>query len=102
MVFLRPSGPTVAVLISYASAGDSGAFGLTKSLNEGPALRVSLKAVLALRGCDSVGAAGGLSEVVAKVRAHCEAARDRGTACRTGAAKRHRDRGIEAAIANVQ
>ena len=101
MVFLRPSGPTVAVLISYASAGDSGALGLTKSLNEGPALSVSLKAVLALRGCDSVGAAGGLSEVVAKVRAHCEAVRDRDMACRAGTANRQRERGIEAAIVCV-
>ena len=41
MVLFRPSGPTVAVLISYASAGSRGAFGLTKSLNEGPVFNLS-------------------------------------------------------------
>jgi hypothetical protein len=62
---------------------------------------VSLKEVLALFGFEDVGAAGGLSEAVAKVRAHCEAVRDRETACRAGTANRQRERGIEAAIVCV-
>jgi hypothetical protein len=75
--------------------------GLTKSAKDGPELRVSLKEVLALFGFEDVGAAGGLSEAVAKVRAHCEAVRDRETACRAGTANRQRERGIEAAIVCV-
>jgi hypothetical protein len=75
--------------------------GLTKSAKDGPELRVSLKEVLALFGFEGVGAAGGLSEAVAKVRAHCEAVRDRETACRAGTANRQRERGIEAAIVCV-
>ena len=68
---------------------------------------MSLKEVLALLGFEGVGAAGGLSEAVAKVRAHCEVVRDRetvtatATACRAGTANRQRERGIEAAIACV-
>lgn len=77
--------------------------GLTKSAKDGPELRVSLKEVLALFGFEGVGAAGGLSEAVAKVRAHCEVVRDReaATACRAGTANRQRERGIEAAIVCV-
>lgn len=74
--------------------------GLTKSLNEGPEFKASLKVVLALWGFDDVGAAGGLSEVVAKVRGHCDA-RCAVRPCRAGAAKRQRVRGIEAAIVYV-
>lgn len=70
--------------------------GFTKSLKEGPEFSVSLKDVRAL-GC--FGGAGadvwGVSEVVAKVR-RCwdEGVRERGRDCR----RRHRDRGIAAAI----
>ena len=97
MVFLRPSGPTCTVLISYASAGERGASGLTKSPNDGPAFRVSLKDVA---GRDRfVGASGaavcGVSEVVAKV---LSGVLERGTAFNVDGEKRHRERGIEAAI----
>lgn len=46
--FLRPAGPTSAVLSSYASAGSSGVLSLppeTKSENDGPAFSLSLKVV---------------------------------------------------------
>lgn len=97
MVFLRPSGPTCTVLISYASAGERGASGLTKSPNDGPAFSVSLKDV---GGRDRfVGASGtavcGVSEVVAKV---LSGVLERGTAFNVDEEKRHRDRGIEAAM----
>jgi hypothetical protein len=65
--------------------------------NAGPALRVSLKDVGGRER--ALGAAGadvcGVSEVVAKVRS---GVRERGTVRRVEDAKRHRDRGIEAAI----
>lgn len=100
MVFFRPSGPTWTVLISYAWAGSSGALGLTKSPNEGPVFNVSLKDVRARDGF--VGGSGaevcGVSEVVAKVR---KAVCDRGIALNVEEERRHRDRGIEAAIVLV-
>ena len=49
--FLRPAGPTIAVLSAYASDGSSG-FSLppeTKSENEGPAFSLSLKVVAGRR-----------------------------------------------------
>jgi hypothetical protein len=84
-------------LISYASAGERGASGLTKSPNDGPAFRVSLKDVGGRERF--VGASGaevcGISEVVAKV---LSGVLERGTAFNVDEEKRHRDRGIEAAI----
>jgi hypothetical protein len=70
---------------------------LTKSPNEGPALSVSLKEVGGRERF--VGASGtevcGVSEVVAKV---LSGVLERGTAFNVDEAKRHRDRGIEAAM----
>jgi hypothetical protein len=84
-------------LISYASAGARGASGLTKSPNDGPAFNVSLKDV---GGRDRfVGTSGtavcGVSEVVAKV---LSGVLERGTTFNVEDEKRHRERGIEAAI----
>jgi hypothetical protein len=70
---------------------------LTKSPNDGPAFRVSLKDVGGRERF--VGASGaevcGVSEVVAKV---LSGVLERGTAFNVDEEKRHRDRGIEAAI----
>jgi len=71
--------------------------GLTKSPNEGPAFRVSLKDV---GGRDRFpGASGtevcGVSEVVAKL---LSGVLERGTAFSVEDVRRHRERGIEAAI----
>ena len=97
IVFLRPSGPTWAVLISYASAGASGASGLAKSPNEGPALRLSLNAVCGRGRLE--GSCGsdccGVSMVVANVRA-CTLARR--SDCKVAEERRQRVLGIEAAI----
>lgn len=100
IVFLRPSGPTWTVLISYASAGERGALGLTKSPNEGPAFSVSLKDVEGrVRFAEASGAGGcGVSEVVAKA---LSGVRERGTdfIVEADEARRQRDRDMGTAIA---
>jgi hypothetical protein len=98
MVFLRPSGPTSTVLISYASAGDSGASGETKSPNEGPAFSESLNDVAGrARFGGSCGRDDdGESMVVANAREH--GVRDREMGRNVDLDKRHRVRGMEAAM----
>jgi hypothetical protein len=97
IVFLRPSGPTWAVRISYASEAGRGELGDMKSLNEGPVFSLSLNLVVRL-GASGLPCGICESTVVARKRENCETEGERDIEVVGDDANKHRARGIEEAI----